>query len=127
MSLDYDYSAVEDKTAILDDAGGGMVTLKPHLEAAIWALLSVSMTEITTANLHEVYQRIHMYEHARGAMRKRVDDNDQIKPQYFTAAELKTLVGLRTNVSTKTRAQFNAYLVKLLADDAKSDWDREPL
>jgi hypothetical protein len=132
MSLDFYYDEVVDKDKmrdmVRDDGKGGWVIdpngkyqqLKPHASAAVWTMMAVAITAISDANLDEVFTRFSMYEQTRGAMRVGPDG-----PVYFTLAELKTLVGLRTNVSYETPAKFHANLIRVLRQEAVSKLRKE--
>jgi len=80
-------------------------------ECLVFGSISSGIPEITKSNWPEVYARIHLIEITSSAFRigRDFDDKGKIvdrEPVFFTPTEIKRWVGLKTNASTKTRAQF---------------------
>lgn len=61
------------------------------------------MPEITASNAGEFYRRVHLIEKVNDAWRIAPDG----KPRYISYEEVLSFVGFRTNVQSKTKAQFN--------------------
>lgn len=98
MSLNWDATRVE---GIDNLSENDRVTL----DALIWASIPVGLTEITEDNAFEFFQRLSFHEKIGGACRNNVED-DKIVPLFFEAGDVKRFIGLHTNVTRKTRAQF---------------------
>lgn len=72
-------------------------------ESAIWATMAVGINHITEANCLDFYKRVSMWEKVIGAYRFADSGKTSV---YFTAEDIVRLIGLRTNASPKTKAQF---------------------
>lgn len=97
--------------------------------ALLWACVSVDMQEITIANYGEFYTRYLMICAANGGklvfpsstsspIFPDADDDNLVFPG-LTLQDIKDHAGLWTNVSTKTRAQFNEKVAGVLRDQAE--------
>jgi hypothetical protein len=74
-------------------------------EAGIWAMHAAGYSHLTESNIREFYIRINMWERVNGPYRY------QQMPEgkgdlFFSPEDCVRLIGLRTNASTKTKAQF---------------------
>lgn len=131
MSLDYDYSAVKDRKAIeeagylkedgvswVKDPDGHQTRLTGLGEAMVWSLMSIGIGTISEGNVNEVFVRLHMMERTTGAMRQTANG-----PLMFSLDDVQKLVGLRTNVSTLTKAQFEKKLITRIRNDAENMLD----
>jgi len=73
-------------------------------EVAVFATMAAGINHITEANCLDFYKRVSMWERVNGAYRHR----DYGKTDHFFSPEdVVRLIGLRTNASPKTQAQFN--------------------
>jgi hypothetical protein len=73
----------------------------------IWATMIVDLRGITPENAAEFWDRLSMYEKCCGPMRFNYDtETKQRTPIYFTKQDVINHIGLDTNVSPTTRAQF---------------------
>lgn len=120
MSLNWDASKVKDIDAILDNEGDRYM-----LDAFIWGSLSTGINEITEKNAEQVAARFAAIEGVDGAwLRSRIiedDGSERVEDTPITLEDVKRFVGLRTNASPKTKAQFRAYIGRLAADKFQGD------
>lgn len=92
MALSWDMTAVADYENI-----------DPALrEAGIWATVGVGIPVLTADKVGEFYKRVGFWERINGAYRM----NDKGEDVRFTRTDVERLVGLRTNASIHTKAQF---------------------
>jgi len=121
MSLDWDSSSCAEyqRVKALKDAAEGDETTCPEWhefvslrESAVWTSLFTGFPKgtwsITEENWHEMFRRFNLYERVRGATR-----GQRGVPLYFTPAEVRKLIGLRTNAGNKTDAKFHSDLIAL--------------
>ena len=102
MSINWDVKDIENykevTTHVTDD---GKEEWHPVTQTLVWLSLAIDMGVITKENCMEFYTRCDIYESTMGAMGSNEDGD--IKISYD---EVKSHIGLRTNVSGKTKAQF---------------------
>lgn len=87
-----DFSATDDNDRVTADA-------------LVWATMAIGMNEITEANARDFYARLSMWEKVVGAYR-----NMDGKPLFFTPEDVLRGVGLHTNASRMTKAQFYKHM-----------------
>ena len=100
MSLDYDLR----KCSGLQDWDNP--NKDPIINSIIWATMFVHMGEITEANAEEFFHRLNIWQEIQCALIHRDDG----APYYLTLDDVKRLIGLKVNVITKTRRQWEAYM-----------------
>lgn len=103
MSLDWNIENVQDWETVCKDDDG--ITLSAVTNALIWATTGVGLGEITEANLDEFAWRLDLYQKIYEPLIVEVKD-DEFVPRFITYTEVKQHVGLHTNVSRETRAQW---------------------
>jgi len=108
MSLDFNLTNVKDQTATRDKDGN----LTGLAQSVIFVCMFVDMQGPTKENLEEFMRRTRLYETGLGALR--VKDGE---PVYLTQKEVALLIGLTTNVPTRTARQFDTKMKNIL-------WDR---
>ena len=106
MPLNYDLQNVE---ADIKDKN-----VWPISNALVWGTLSIAMGTITEKNWKEFYTRCHMIETIHGAWLR-----DKKGPRYITPDDVKSHIGLRTNVVTESNAKFKADIDRRLRQQAK--------
>lgn len=74
-------------------------------EVLIFGSITTGIPDITEKNYKEVFARLHLAEKVYGAYRVRSAKKGP-QPVYLKLSEVKRWIGLHTNVSTMTRAQF---------------------
>lgn len=77
--------------------------------------MHTGMPVITAENVGEFFERIHMVESVIGAARVSSEG-----PVRYTMAEVRRYVGLQTNVSPHTKTKFNANVIRMLREHARS-------
>lgn len=76
-------------------------------EAGVWATIAVGIREVTEENVKEFFTRATFWEKTQGAHRnKQNDETGEWSEHPFSVQDIYRLVGLKTNASTLTRAQF---------------------
>jgi hypothetical protein len=108
MSLNWDVTEIRNQevvtTLITED---GTRKWHPVTEALVWACMAVDIGRITEKNWQEFYTRVNMYESILGPFLNRYNkETKEHKEVAFTPLEVYSHIGLRTNVSDKTTAQF---------------------
>jgi len=94
MPLTWDATEVRDFDTLTDDE-------RVTLNSLIFASMPVGIQHITEDNAREFYARVSFWEKVNGAYRMNEDGDVP-----FTADDVRRFIGLRTNVSTITAAQF---------------------
>jgi len=74
--------------------------------------------EITKDNISEWLVRGHMLKQVGLALGRRANENGEIEEWVPSVEDLQARIGLVTNVSTTTRAQFRKKVIKILERDA---------
>jgi hypothetical protein len=83
--------------------------LNPVTEALIWATMAVGIPQITDDNADEFYDRLHRWE--RLVAYYVIEGGKGPRP--ITREEVKAHIGLHTNASRLTRAQFGKKLMEV--------------
>lgn len=80
---------------------------------AVFATMAVGINRVTEDNCLDFYKRVNFYERLNGAYRFGTDtDTGETSPVMFSAEDVVRLIGLKTNASPMTLAQFR-----------KNQWD----
>ena len=106
MPLNYDLKNVK---ADIEDKD-----VWPISNALVWGTLSIAMGKITKENWEEFYTRCHMIETIHGAWLC-----DKKGPRPITPDDVKSHIGLRTNVATESNAKFKTDIDRRLREQAK--------
>ena len=144
MSLDFRFSKIANFKAVCWMPDGGM---NPVTEALIWRCMSLDLGEITEKNWEEFEIRSRIYSRCFGEPLSRVVTRcpecdkecpnaekcghcsawtvDKSEPFDFTVEEIKTHIGLSTNVSNKSRKQFLSKVAEILNREAESSFRYE--
>lgn len=92
----------------------------PITEALIWTTLFIDIGEITASNVKRFYERAFTFELLHGPI---------LKDRPLTIRDVRRRIGLTTNVTTKTDADWRKRVQRMLAEKAKkaaedfdSDW-----
>jgi hypothetical protein len=122
MSLNWDTSAIKDwnvVTAHPDDREklkadpSAKVRLNPLTDALIWMCMAIGMNGITEKNVKKFCVRAYSMERF-GAFRGSAKG-----PIYLTEDEVESHIGLRTNVSDTTDAQFAKKLLSIAEEHVR--------
>jgi len=116
MPLNYDYSKVKESTktwepdGTFDDEGNPMGQMTEVLNSLIWTTMSIGMSSITEKNWKDFYTRMKLLGSDRSLLRRDKDGNFTVP---ISAQEVKDHIGVSTNASTLTKAEFlkRAYYV----------------
>lgn len=108
MSLNWDLTRIKDWEKVclvvapedrpMADIKKGDEVISEITEALIWTTLCIGMSEITEKNFKEFYKRMVMLDAVSG--------KTLIKGRPITLAEVEKHIGLRTNASRMTGAEF---------------------
>ena len=117
MPLTYDFTKIENWEQVcqrkLKEGDEGFDPKKdlyrntPLAEAMIWMTIFIGMREITEKNWEQFFWRTRLLEVTTGAYRYS-DEGDH----YFTKDEIKSMIGLSTNASEMTKAEFYKNKIK---------------
>ena len=81
-------------------------------ETIAYQMLFIGIMEITEDNVVEVFTRISANEKLLDLSRRRQDEDGNLYPLYFTFEEVEKYIGLRCNISTLTKTQFQKKLYR---------------
>ena len=107
MSLNYDLQNV---TADYESNEGWKIAY-----ALIWGTMSVGMHSIDEKDWEEFYTRAHIVQTIHGGW---IWDDVTKRTRHVTADEVRSFIGLRTNVTNQTNAQFKNRIDRALRDQA---------
>lgn len=102
MPLNWDLTEVKDWGELFSPTDKEGYQKMLHVpETIITLTMAVGMREITEKNWERFYGRVRLLERIHGAFFYR-----DKQPAYITEEDIKRMIGLHTNSSTLTRAQF---------------------
>jgi hypothetical protein len=114
MSLNWNLTKVKDLDAIRDNAEWDGI-----INSVIWGTMIVDMGEITEKNWEEFAARIYLHQKWFGAMLVQTDKETGKREDFFVSpVHIKRLIGLSTNVSTKTYSKWLYRMGKLQMEEA---------
>ena len=120
MSLNYDYRNVPEHitTSPFDDT-----KIHPVTNYLIWSSLLTGISSITEKNVDEVFRRIAVLQKLEGSEIRYVDSisNDWVEI-YLTKKDIENHIGLWTNATTLTAAQFDKKVMERLSRDAMTSY-----
>lgn len=120
MSLSWNVENVKDYESTCfytdDECAEGERKLNPVTNALIWHTLSIGIGEFTEKNATKIYARIAVVEKLDGPSLRNADG-----PRPITPEDVQAHIGMWTNVSTITDAQFK----KRVVDDVLNRNERE--
>jgi len=120
MSLNFDYHLVPDHitTSPFDDS-----KIHPVTNYLIWSSLLTGIGSITKANVDEVFRRIAVLQKLNGSD---IQYSDSISGDwveiYLTKEDIVNHIGLWTNASSLTEAQFNRKIMDRLSREATTSY-----
>jgi hypothetical protein len=101
----------------------------PITNALIWGSMSTGIREITEENIPEIYARFRVWEGIVGAMLHGKDtETGEIVDRHIEVADLVKRIGLTTNASSMTRAEWRKGIANYLdreANEHKRDAERK--
>ena len=110
MSLNFNFSKVADYQTVTADPFDPD-KWHPVADALVWLSIICGYNSITLKNVDKVITRIMAYQAVAGAYL-----SHKGAPVYLTAADIRRFVGMTTNASTMTDAQWQRHLGKLATD-----------
>ena len=122
MPLNYDYSKVKKSTKVwepdgtFDDDGNEMGDMTQVLNTLIWATLSVGIRDITEKNWKDFYTRMKIIGGDRSLLRKDKNGGYTVP---ISAQEVKDHIGLTTNATSLTKAEFLKHAYRIVHDYIK--------
>jgi hypothetical protein len=129
MALDFNTKNVKDQSLLtviakaddpMQGVKKGQELWSPLVEALAHVTMGIGLGELTEKNLPEFLLRVRLWERCFGAMRKS-HTGGKLVDVYFTVAELRGMVGFRTNVSPLTRPVFLRNLAAHLERDTNAE------
>ena len=105
MSLNYELGQIENWQELKDGPAWGIT------ECTIWAAMICGVPVLDAKTLNRFYKRVHAWETAMGTI------NTTGEP--ITYGDLKRRLGLRTNASSMTDADWRKKLVRALDEEAQ--------
>lgn len=113
MSLDFSVRDVADHETVTThphpDPITGQTRWHPVTETLVWWSIPCGTPEITAKNFEEVWRRVKIWQEATEAPIQSSDG-----PIYLTRADVHAHVGLRTNATSRTPAEFNKFVAETL-------------
>lgn len=130
MSLNWDVRKIKnynvvtthpDDRAKLEADPNAEVRWHPLTETLVWLCMAVGENSIDYKNWKRFYRRVYCYERVSGSMRRFYDKNKKVVDTYVTAQDVYDHIGLHTNVSQITDAQFAKKLVESAIDECNAE------
>lgn len=118
MSLNWDLTNIEDYKNKCWIEKDNEHNLNPVTEALIFATMSVGLNEITEKNAQEFYIRLHALERLMIPYLTSWDD-DGSHPRFIEWEDINDHIGLHTNASTMTPAQYRKHLFEVFDREVK--------
>lgn len=117
MALTYDLTKIKNYKRIIYrtikegerdyDPNEKQYRMKPKWETLILSTMIVGIREITEDNYQQFFNRLHLIETTNGSFFwKSKKDGSLGKPDFYTLEDIQKMIGLKTNASTTTKAQF---------------------
>jgi hypothetical protein len=113
MSLDYDLTRVSNWEQIE----------WPKVQSVIFSTMLVGLGEITEATAPKFYARVRAYERVTGSTLTTTADGQNVPT---TPADIRALIGLRTNVfPAESDTKFARKLLGWATDNARREWAKK--
>lgn len=126
MSLDWSVSECENWEELRTEEEW------PITQALVFATMSVDLGHITEKNVDEFFTRLKMVETVCGERLYKWNEKKKCRESLLTYSAVRRRIGLYTNVSNKTQAQFDKLMAATLRDISslhlshqKEKWERE--
>lgn len=85
----------------------GDTLVSPVTNALIWATMAIDLGRITEKNVMEFWGRLSIFQSWHPFLNQHMENESGWGPRLITLEEVKAHIGLSTNVSDKTRLQWN--------------------
>lgn len=109
MSLDFSYGDVADQSVMWDENN----RMKPEVESLIFNTMTIGINKITADNYQTFYVRYCMYYASKGY------------ETFYDLAFVKSMIGLHTNASPISDAQFKKQCIENLVSVANLKLNKE--
>ncbi len=103
MSLNWNLQQVENYEQFYDEQKDGLFSLNRVAHTIIFHCMSIGISEISEKNWEQFYDRVNMWEKIKGTTYL---DSETRKPLYITKEDVKSMIGLKTNVSDFSKNEF---------------------
>jgi hypothetical protein len=114
MSLSWDLTECDDYKALKTDKEW------PVTDAIIWyAMFTDIGWKVTSSNVTDFYARIHVFEKLHGTLLSTSDE-----PYFITPVDVRKRIGLKVNVSPKTKLQFLKHTALRAYNEALQEYNR---
>lgn len=118
MALHFGFSKVVDYQRVTTDPTNPE-RWHPVADALVWLSVSCGFNRIDENNVDKVTKRIVAFQVVCGNyLRRNVGEDKPWQPIYITPADVRRFIGMWTNASTMTDAQFTKKLGELAMDQA---------
>lgn len=116
MGLNFSFKKVHDFEAVTTDPANPD-RWHPVADALVWLSLICGYREITLKNVDKVIARIMAYQSVTGAY---LSANGGAIKVYITPEDVRRFIGLSTNASVMTDAQWAKHLARIATDQGKT-------
>lgn len=106
MSFRWNVKNVDNYEQLCYETVNGELQWNPVTEALAWGLMVAGIHSITEETWKEVYVRISAYERAVDSFLKEHDPKKGLVSRYITARDVYDHIGMTTNASRRTPAEF---------------------
>lgn len=118
MSLNFNYKNVADQSLISNPHDPD--EYHPVFYTLVWATMSCGFNKITKDNAEKVHQRIKALETVYGPqMHVRDGSGEESRKVYITLSDIEAYIGMTTNASTMTDAQFSKKIFEWIKDSRR--------
>lgn len=120
MSLDFNTSKIQPLENGKDPVRDSQGHLTGLAQTVIFMSMFVDLGSITDTNVDEFHKRASIYEQTLGALRKDKGGEDK----YLTREEIASFIGLTTNVTNKSYANWKRKMGQTLFERAEQAFNR---
>jgi len=117
MSLNFNFSKVHDYEAVTTDPKDD-TKWHPVADALVWLSMICGYNQITEKNCEMIAKRIAAYQQVCGSYLQRYEGEGKTTRIYITEADVKRFIGMHTNASTMTDAQWLKRLGELAMNNS---------
>ena len=107
MALHWSLEICENADELMNDNNWGITN------ALIWTTMVIGMGRISAENADEFFARVDTVQKATGQLCYAVDEQNEMAPYMITHADIVRRIGLGTNASSMTKAQFFKHVEKI--------------
>ena len=119
MSLNFDLTGIENyKELCWEPTHRGGDRLNPITETLVFAAQIVGVADINDKTKGEFFRRLSMLEHVGGSFVQKSTPKGSVM-LYITQADVEAHVGLHTNATPRTKAQFHKMIIQTVEEDTR--------